>query len=142
MRIDRAKLEQVADDLKYQLGQLQHHPEQVRRIAMGVLAGLVIFVTAIVWIARAWPEARAPEAEAFRRAHRTTEDWVSDASGELTKDKRYEHVAVTYSDKGIIVMGQVATNADLAALRQVLMQSKPPMGIEWQVSAASLRPGG
>jgi len=134
MRIDRAVIEDRIEEAKYRLGQLRDEPEKLRRIVMIGVASVVVTVTLVVWIARLLPEAPPDADQPFVQRHKTSADWVDDATRRSRRDDRFKNVAVTYTKTSIIVMGRVDSRRELVDLRQQMLTSSPPVAIQWQVS--------
>jgi hypothetical protein len=135
MRIERADIEKRVDDFKYWFEQLRLDPERFRRYIMIVVASVATLVTLIVWVVRIMPSPPAPEAKAFTREYKTTQEWVAHATRQVQRDQRFSRVALSFSTDSVVVVGRVATNRDLAELRQVLLRSSPPAAVKWQVTA-------
>jgi hypothetical protein len=136
MRVERADIEKRVDDFRYWFEQLRLDRERFRKYIMIAIAAGATLLTAIVWVVRLIPPAPSPEARALTREYKTTDEWVAHATRQVQRDQRFDHVALSFSGNSIKVVGRVATNRDLADLRQVLLRSKPPVDLQWVVTAS------
>ena len=142
MPLDRERIKYLIDDLKTR-------PERVRilqRVGMALAVVLALGVTLL--LARGGPDPKAktkvviaPPVDPMTQGVRDAFDYAKAALPILNKDSRFARVyfvpsAATPTQKvgKVVIMGEMASEADIQALKMELAKIGVSVPIEWQVS--------
>ena len=142
MPLDRAKIKYLIEDLKTR-------PERMRAVQrLGVAFGFLMALLLVLWLSLGGPPPKpktkntaAAPPDPVTQGIRNAFDYAKAAQAILTRDARFSRVyfvpsaaTPTQTVGKVVVMGEMASDADLEALQAELGKIGVAVPLEWQVS--------
>lgn len=135
------------EKLEYLLDDFRTRPERVRAAKYGGVVAVIAFVVLVAFLLTRGepppppaPKNKAPAAATSAPAVQDAFEFAQTLDAKLRSDARYARIYLvpsaanaTVKQGKIVVMGEIASEADLLSLQRTIAEMGVPLLMEWQV---------